>query len=43
MEHHLNVEKIEKGIEEQFAKELQVIKDNRKREPVSEEKKLDDY
>jgi hypothetical protein len=31
----MNVPNIEKAIEEQLQKELQVIKDNRKREPVS--------
>lgn len=36
MEDHLNVSKIEKTIEEQLNKEFQVIKENRKREPVSE-------
>ncbi len=35
IEHQMNVPNIEKAIEEQLYKELQVIKDNRKREPVS--------
>jgi len=35
VEHHMNISNIEKAIEEQFNKELQVMKENRKREPVS--------
>jgi hypothetical protein len=31
----MNIPSIEKAIEEQLNKELQVIKENRKREPVS--------
>jgi hypothetical protein len=38
MEQHMNIPTIEKAIEEQLHKELQVIKGNRKREPVSLER-----
>jgi hypothetical protein len=35
IQHHMNIPNIEKSIEEQLNRELQVIKGNRKRELVS--------
>jgi hypothetical protein len=35
IEHRMNIVTIEKAIEEQLDKELQAMRDNRKREPVN--------